>query len=99
MARLRERYGTGLLLVPLPGRLQVLVLLAADAARVLRDTPDPFSPVNDEKRRVLANFEPAVSLVSAGEARARRPHLNEAMLDTRRAVHSTAATLPAILAA
>ncbi len=91
MARLRERYGPGLLLVPLPGRLHVLVLSAADAVGILRDTPEPFSPATDEKRRALAHFEPAVSLVSTGTARATRRHLSEAALETGRAVHSMAA--------
>lgn len=93
MERLRDRYGAGLLLVPLPGRLHILVLSPGDAARILHDTPVPFSPATNEKRRALAHFEPDVSLISTGEARLERRRLNEEALDTGRAVHSMAGPL------
>lgn len=96
MMRLRERYGAGLLRVPLPGRLLVLVLSTADAARILRETLDPFSPPTTEKRRALAQLEPGVSLVPTGAGCAKRRHRSEGALGPGRTLYPMAGPFVAV---
>jgi len=91
MGALRDAYGDGPLLLRLPLRRQALLLSAADARRVLEETPDPFSPASREKRAALAHFEPDVSLISEGPARDSRRALNDVALESTRPVHGMAA--------
>lgn len=90
MQQLRATYGEGPVLVPLPGRLHAVVLSPDHAIHVLENTPDPFSPATDEKRRALSHFEPHVSLISTGPERRVRRDFNEQVLDTDRPVHALA---------
>jgi cytochrome P450 len=95
---LRDRYGSGPLLVPVPGRPVVLPLTERDVARVLEDSPEPFSPASREKRAALGHFEPEGVLVSAPADRPDRRRFNEAVLDTDRPVHSLGARFSQIVA-
>jgi cytochrome P450 len=90
MRALRETYGDGPLLVPIPGRVHAVILSPRDAQRVLRETPDPFTPATDEKKAALGHFEPDVSLVSTGAARRERRAFNDRVLENDRPVHSLA---------
>ncbi|MGP4113597.1 cytochrome P450 [Streptomyces sp. 4N509B] len=88
--RLRARHGDGPLRLPVPGRSVALLLAADDVARVLRATPEPFSPATREKRGALEQFQPHGVLISRGEARAVRRRVNEAALDSGRPMHALA---------
>lgn len=90
MARLRDRYGEGPLLLPIPGRIHAVALSPAVALRVLRETPDPFSPDTLEKHMALGQFEPETSLISRGPERAARRRLSEEALEAGCPVHSLA---------
>lgn len=90
MQRLRARYGTGPLMLPIPGRPQALILAPEDVHRVLAETPEPFSPASAEKRAALAHLEPRVSLISEGPERAERRRFNDEVLDSAREVHRLA---------
>jgi cytochrome P450 len=97
MAALRDAYGDGPLLVPVPGRTHAVILSPSDALRVLEETPDPFMPATDEKRAALAHFEPKVSLASRGAERVDRRRFNDRVLENDRPVHSMAeAMLPVV---
>ncbi|WP_326595519.1 cytochrome P450 [Streptomyces sp. NBC_01803] len=87
---LRARYGAGPLWLPARGRSLVLLLDSDDLARVLAETPDPFSPSTWEKRRALGRFQPHGSLISRGAPREARRHLNELALDTPHPLHRVA---------
>ena len=98
MARLRERYGPGPLLLPVPGATQAVLLSHDQVLPVLRAAPEPWMPASDEKRAALAHFEPDVSLASRGMDRTRRRALNDRALEWDRPVHSRAARVAAIMA-
>ncbi|MGK5532984.1 cytochrome P450, partial [Streptomyces sp. URMC 129] len=87
---LRARYGDGPLWLPAAGRSAVLLLDPDDLARVLTDTPKPFTPATREKRRALEQFQPHGSLISRGASRAARRHVNELALDTPHPLHRVA---------
>jgi cytochrome P450 len=91
LRRLRERYGDGPLIVRIPGRTHAVILSPAHVQRVLAETPDPFSPATDEKSAALGHFEPAVSLVSKGDARTERRRFNDQVLENDRPTHAMAA--------
>jgi len=90
MQQLRNKYGPGPLMLPLPLRKQALVFAPDQVRRVLDQSPDPFSPASSEKRAALSHFEPQGALISQGEQRTERRQFNEAVLDTQRAVHHLA---------
>src|ERR1700761_5772190 len=69
MQRLRSVYGSGPLLLRIPGRSLALLVDPADAHRVLAETPTPFATATPEKTAALAHFEPKTSLISTGEER------------------------------
>jgi hypothetical protein len=93
MARLRERYGQGPLLLAVPFRPQVVILSPTQALDVLKRTPNPFSPATLEKRSALDHFEPATSLTSTGRGREARRALNDAALESGKSVHRSAAAM------
>jgi len=97
MQKLRDKYGRGPLMLPLPIRNQAVVLDPQHAQRVLDASPAPFSPASTEKRGALAHFEPKAVLLSEGAERADRRPFNEAVLDTAHPMHRMAASfLPLI---
>lgn len=85
--RLRDEFGRGPIEFRLPGRRVVLLLDPDDVARVLDDSPDPFTPANREKRAALGAFQPHGVLISQGDIRARRRVVNEAALETPKPLH------------
>ncbi|HVL55103.1 MAG TPA: cytochrome P450 [Burkholderiaceae bacterium] len=91
MQRLRARYGTAPLMLPLPVRNQAVILDPADVHRVLQQTPDPFSTASSEKRAALAHFEPKGALISEGADRQVRRRFNEDVLGHTRPAHAMAA--------
>ncbi|WP_288378229.1 cytochrome P450 [uncultured Massilia sp.] len=91
MQKLRDKYGSGPLMLPLPIRKQAVVLDPEHAQRVLDASPAPFSPASTEKRGALAHFEPKAVLLSEGGERAERRPFNEAVLDTAHPMHRMAA--------
>lgn len=97
MQRLRARYGTGPLLLPIPGRRQAVILSPDDAHRVLDGTPEPFAPGSTEKRYALSHFEPDASLISHGPEREERRALNDTALESACPVHSLAGRLLAVV--
>ena len=97
MQKLRDKYGPGPLMLPLPIRNQAVLLDPAHARRVLDESPVPFSAVSTEKRAALAHFEPKGVLLSTGPERAERRRFNEAALDTAHPMHRMAASfLPVV---
>ena len=98
MQRLRNKYGTGPLLMRLPpGRQQALILDPEHVKRVLEGSPEPFSPASSEKRAALSHFEPQGVLVSRGPERTDRRRFNERVLDSDRPHHRLAEHFVAVV--
>ncbi|NUR88568.1 MAG: cytochrome [Nonomuraea sp.] len=95
---LREKYGKGPLLVPIPLRPFALVLSPGDVRRVLSESPEPFALDSREKRAALAHFEPGAVLVSHGRRRSELRSLNERLLDPGRHGERHAAVVRAEIA-
>ncbi|MGP3971246.1 cytochrome P450 [Streptomyces sp. 6N223] len=87
---LRARYGVGPLRLRAGPRSVALLLDPEDLARVLRETPGPFSPAPREKRRALEQFQPHGSLITRGPRREARRRVNELALDAPHPVHAVA---------
>ena len=87
MQKLRDKYGDGPLMLPLPIRKQAVLLAPEHVRRVLDESPEPFSAASSEKRAALSHFEPKGALVSCGRERAERRRFNEEVLEHERAVH------------
>jgi len=87
---LRDRYGSGPVLLRLPLRDVALILSPSDVHRVLVDEAELFAPANREKRAALSHFQPEGVLISDGGERAARRAFHEAVLETQRPVHSLA---------
>jgi len=90
MQKLRNKYGQGPLMLPLPIRKQAVVLAPEHVYRVLNETPEPFSPASSEKRAALSHFEPEGVLISQGPVRTERRRFNEDVLESNHAVHHMA---------
>ncbi len=90
LRRLRARYGTGPVLLRVPGRRIAVLLDPDDVSRVLEATPSPFSPAAWEKRKALGHFQPHAVLATPMPQRAPRRRYNEAVLETSHAEHSLA---------
>jgi cytochrome P450 len=97
LARLRERHGPGPLRLQVPGRSVAAVLSPDDVERLLRDSPDPFTPDSAEKHAALGTFQAHGVLISRGTARAARRRWNEAVLQTHRPLHHLAPALLPVL--
>lgn len=93
MTDLRERYGPGPLQLSLPGRRIVLPLVPDDVARVLAESPSPFTPANREKKAALSPFQPHGVLISTGPVRGHRRAFNEGVLDTDLTLHHLAGSI------
>jgi len=87
MQKLRNKYGRGPLMLPLPIRKQAVILTPEHARRVLDESPEPFSAASSEKRAALSHFEPHGSLISQCPERTARRRFNEDVLEHERAVH------------
>lgn len=94
---LRDKYGSGPLMLKMSFRYQAVVLDAADLRRVLDESPEPFATASSEKRAALAHFEPKMALVSHGPEREVRRRLNEDVLIPSSAVHPLAPRLLGIV--
>jgi hypothetical protein len=92
MQRIRNKYGSGPLVLRFPGRSLALILDPEHVHRVLRESPEPFATATIEKRAALAHFEPQNVLISHGPERAERRRYNEEALDSNRPVHRLAAS-------
>ncbi|RYE99752.1 MAG: cytochrome P450, partial [Oxalobacteraceae bacterium] len=90
LQKLRNKYGQGPLMLPLPIRKQAVVLSPEHVYRVLNESPDPFSPASSEKRAALSHFEPEGVLISQGALRSERRQFNDAVLESNQAVHHMA---------
>ena len=93
MQRLRNKYGSGPLLMRNPTRPRghmAVVLSPEHVHRVLQGAAEPFATATFEKRAALSHFEPRVSLISHGRERAERVRFNAAVLDTERPSHRLA---------
>jgi cytochrome P450 len=99
LARLRDKYGDGPLLLRLPFRRQALILSPRHLRRVLAGTPRPFAADSREKRAALAHFQPRGVLISSGGERIERRRFNERVLQSACPIHSLAPLLmPRIVA-
>jgi cytochrome P450 len=87
MQRLRRKHGPASLLLPIPGRPQLLLLDPGDVANVLNHTPTLFRTDTNEKRAALNHFEPGNVLVSDPARRGVLRPLHEAALGTSNTVH------------
>jgi cytochrome P450 len=90
MQRIRGKYGSTPLIVPVPGRSLALILDPKDVHRILAESPEPFATATWEKRAALSHFEPRNVLISSGSERVERRRYNEAVLDTNSRVHRLA---------
>jgi cytochrome P450 len=90
MQHVRQKYGSGPLLIRLPGRTLALILHPQHVHRVLEASPEPFATATVEKRAALAHFEPKGALISHGAERADRRRYNEQVLESDRPVHHLA---------
>jgi cytochrome P450 len=87
LGRLAARYGSGPLMLRIPGRRVAVVLRQEHVQRLLEATPGPFTAASRDKRAALAHFEPDAVLATPGPQRADRRRLNEAVLDPNRTMH------------
>lgn len=87
LQQLRDKYGTGPLLLRVPVRSQALILAPEHVRQVLEHSPEPFATASLEKRAALAHFEPKGVLISHGAERADRRRFNEQVLDSDSPVH------------
>jgi cytochrome P450 len=88
MQGLRRKHGPAPLLLPIPGRPQLLLLDPTDVANVLNSTPIPFRTDTNEKRAALNHFEPGNVLIADPARRAVLRPLHEAALGTSNTVHT-----------
>jgi hypothetical protein len=58
LQRLWAEYGSGPLMLRIPGRSLAVILDPEDVHRVLAESPDPFATATPEKVAALAHFEP-----------------------------------------
>ncbi|MBP2319234.1 cytochrome P450 [Nesterenkonia lacusekhoensis] len=91
MHKVSEKYGSGPVMLNLPGKRMAMVLDPEHCHRVLEETPEPFAPGEMLKRNALKHFEPKVSLISHDEERAERRRLNEEALGHDHPIHHAAA--------
>jgi hypothetical protein len=82
LQRLRNRHGSGPLMLRMPGPDRAVILDPDHVRRVLQETPEPFFPASTEKRAALSHFEPKVALISEGDERTDRRRFNERVLDS-----------------
>ncbi|MCE7982612.1 MAG: hypothetical protein DYG89_15615 [Caldilinea sp. CFX5] len=87
---MRNKYGSGPLLLRIPIRNQALILSPHHVHRILNGSPEPFATASSEKRAALAHFQPKGSLISQGVERADRRRYNEEVLDTGQTLHRLA---------
>jgi cytochrome P450 len=87
MQRLRNRYGSGPLMLRVPGREQAVILDPGHVRKVLDETPEPFATASSEKRAALSHFEPKGALISHGIERADRRRFNEQVLESGNPMH------------
>ena len=87
MQFLRRRYGTGPLLLRIPGRSVALIFDPAHVHRILAETPHPFNAASKEKIAALSHFEPKGVLLSEGCERVDRRRYNEQVLEAHRPLH------------
>jgi cytochrome P450 len=97
LQRLRERYGSGPLLLRLPGREVAIVLDPEHVHRVLAGSPVPFGTDTREKKAALSHFQPAGVLASSPADRPDRRRFNEQALDTGSPMHRLAPALTAAI--
>lgn len=84
---LRNKYGSGPLMLKLPLRNQAVLLTSEHVRRVLEESPEPFATASSEKQAALAHFEPKFALVSHGPEREERRRLNAEVLEHESPVH------------
>ncbi|MCC3762047.1 cytochrome P450 [Glycomyces sp. TRM65418] len=97
LTRLRERHGPGPLRLRVPKRSVAVVLAPGDVGRLLRESPEPFTPDSVEKHAALGKFQPHGVLISRGPERAARRNWNEAVLEQHRPLHHLAPALLPVL--
>src|SRR4051812_300749 len=97
MQRLRRKHGPAPLLLPIPGRPQLLLLDSRDVADVLNHTPVPFRTDTNEKRAALNHFEPGNVLIADPARRAVLRSLHEAALGTSNTVHPLASRFSEVI--
>jgi hypothetical protein len=90
LQQIRHKYGSGPLLLRIPGRRVALILDPEHVGRILNESPEPFATATKEKIAALAHFEPKGVLISRGPERAERRCFNEEVLDTSRLMHRLA---------
>jgi cytochrome P450 len=90
MQRLRREYGSGPVLLRIPGRSLAVILDPEDVHRILAESPEPFATATPEKTAALAHFEPKMALISQGPERADRRRYNEQVLEAHRPMHHLA---------
>jgi hypothetical protein len=90
MQKIRDKYGTGPLLIHFPTGSRALILDPGHVHRVLDESPEPFATAETLKKEALAHFEPKLSLVSHGYKREDRRRFNEEVLEFGNPMHRLA---------
>ncbi len=90
LVAMREKYGPGPLVLPVPGRRMTFVLEPEQVHRVLDQSPEPFRLDTEEKRGALEHFQPEGLLISTPAERAVRRPFNEAVLAAGSPLHPLA---------
>ena len=90
MQRLRGEYGSGPILLRIPGRSLAIIADPRDVHRALAESPDPFATATPEKTAALSHFEPKMALISKGQERADRRRYNDQVLQSHSPLHPMA---------
>jgi cytochrome P450 len=79
---LRRKYGGGPIWVRAGTDQALLVTSEEDIRKVLEESPEPFAPDPDTKRRGMSHFQPHALTLSRGAVWESRRRFTEAVLDT-----------------
>lgn len=95
--RLRDRYGSGPVMLRVPIRKQAIILDPQHVHRVLDESPEPFATATSEKRAALSHFQPRGVLISHGQERDDRRRYNEQVLEHGNPMHRLAERFRAVV--
>lgn len=99
LRRLRDKHGTGPLLVRVLHRRVLLLLSPEDARQALKQTTVSLTAASRDKVATLGLFEPGAVLLSRGPIREERRRFNESVLDYPKADHHLCPAFDAVIRA
>jgi cytochrome P450 len=93
---IRRSHGPGPVWVKAGGDRMLLLTRTQDVQRVLEESPAPFAPDPDAKRRGMSHFQPDALTISRGEEWRNRRRFAESVLDTSSPRHRLADRFAAV---